>query len=325
MKVNLYGEIPCVNKPVSKIFFGTAIKPMLFGKNCDDLLDAAYRCGLNAFDTARNYAGAEISLGNWIAKQGNREKIVILSKGGHPDANGSRINESAIREDFAKTSEYLHSEYIDIYLLHRDDETVPVGTVVEILNAMHEEGKIGAFGGSNWKYQRIAEANEYAYKKNLLPFSASSPNFGLAHQIQDPWGGGCVTISGDENAAARDWYRKTKIPVIAYSALGRGLFSSKLKASEADRAKEILDSVALKAYDCVENYERLRRCEIISEKKRCSVAQIALRWIFGQGMEIYGVVSASNEERIKENIAALSVNISSMESDYLDLKRDDYE
>ncbi len=79
---------------------------------------------------------------------------------------------------------------------------------METFNAMHEEGNIGAFGASNWTHTRIEEANEYAYKHNLIPFSVSSPNFCLARQIEDPWGGGCVNISGPENIEARAWYEK---------------------------------------------------------------------------------------------------------------------
>ena len=85
----------------------------------------------------------------------------------------------------------MRTDYIDIYLLHRDDPAVPASEIVEIFNAMHREGKIGAFGGSNWTHERIQEANAYAKDHGLIPFTVSSPNFGLADQIADPWGGGC--------------------------------------------------------------------------------------------------------------------------------------
>ncbi len=74
--------------------------------------------------------------------------------------------------------------YIDIYLLCRDDPDVDVAVPVEVMNALHAEGKIGAFGGSNWTHQRIEEANEYAYRRGLIHVTVSSPNFGLADQVQ---------------------------------------------------------------------------------------------------------------------------------------------
>lgn len=318
-----YAEIPYVNKKVSRIFFGTAMQPFMMGGDGNALLDAVYETGVNTFDTARGYAGAEISLGRWIEERGNREDVVILSKCGHPSMFGKkRINETEIRKDFARSSRYLHTDYIDIYLLHRDDPDVEAGTIVEILNAMHAEGKIGAFGGSNWTHQRIAEANEYAYKHNLIPFTVSSPNFGLADQVQDPWGGGCVTISGPSNEDARVWYRENQMPVIAYSSLGRGLFSGRVKSSETEKAGEIMDAVAMKGYGSPENFERLRRCEILAAEKGCTVPQIAMAWIFRQQINTFAVVSTSKASRMQENIDALHIELSPEESRYLDLKRD---
>ena len=167
-----YVKIPYVEKGVSRIFYGTAGQPFMMGGNANDLLDAIYATGVNAFDTARNYMLAEKSLGKWIVDRGMRDKIVILSKCGHPSPFGrKRVNEKDIRKDLRKSLGYLGTDYIDIYLLHRDDPEVPVGEIVEIFNSLHSEGKIGAFGGSNWTHQRIAEANEYAYSHNLIPFT----------------------------------------------------------------------------------------------------------------------------------------------------------
>lgn len=289
-----YVKIPYVKKEVSRIIYGTAMQPFMMGGDGNELLDAMYHLGVNTFDTARNYMAAEVSLGNWLETRGIRDGVVILSKCGHPSPSGEkRINEQEIRKDFQQSSQYLHTDYIDIYLLHRDDPEVPAGNVVEIFNAMHAEGKIGAFGGSNWTHERIAEANEYAYKHNLIPFTVSSPNYGLADQMEDPWGGGCVTISGPSNESAREWYRENQMPVIAYSSLGRGLFSGKLKSSDIENADKYLDPAAMKGYGYPENYERLRRCEELAEAKGVSVPQIAMAWIFGQNLNTFAVVSTS--------------------------------
>ena len=79
-----YVNIPFMEKPVSRIFYGTAGQPFIMGGDGNELLDAIYETGVNAFDTARGYMLSEKSLGNWIAERGNRDKIVLLSKCGHP-------------------------------------------------------------------------------------------------------------------------------------------------------------------------------------------------------------------------------------------------
>lgn len=318
-----YVKIPYVDKEVSRIFYGTAGQPFMMGGDGNDLLDAIYATGVNAFDTARNYMLAEKSLGKWIVDRGIRDKVVILSKCGHPSPFGrKRVNEKDIRKDLRKSLGYLGTDYIDIYLLHRDDPEVPVGEIVEIFNSLHAEGKIGAFGGSNWTHQRIAEANEYAYSHNLIPFTVSSPNFGLADQVQDPWGGGCVTISGPQNQDARAWYEKNQMPVIAYSSLGRGLFSGKVKSSEPEKASEVMDMNAMKGYACPENFERLRRCEELARKYHCTVPQIAMAWIYRQPLNCFAVVSTTKPERMQENIQAMELPLTEDEVLYLDLRKE---
>lgn len=207
-----YSEIQYVGKRVSRLFFGTCIRRMKAGENADDLLDAAFAAGINAFDTARGYGGAERSLGGWIDRRGNRADVVIQTKGG---LNGflwrSRVKERCVRADLERSLKELHTDYVDIYLLHRDDRRVPVGVIVEMLNELVCEGRVRAFGGSNWTYGRIEDANEYAYAKGLQPFTVSSPNFGLAVMEKDPWGGGLTTVTGEKNAAEREWYRRTGV------------------------------------------------------------------------------------------------------------------
>lgn len=315
-----YVEIPYVNKKVSRILFGTAMEPFMSGGDGNAQLDAIYGTGVTTFDTARMYQDSEKSLGKWIVDRNMRDKIVLLSKCAHPDMFGRRrVNDKEIRKDFAISSKYLNTDYIDIYLLHRDDPDVEAGEIVEILNALHAEGKIGAFGGSNWTHQRIEQANEYAYKHSLVPFSVSSPNFGLAEQIADLWGGGCVTISGPDNTEARAWYRANQMPVIAYSSLGRGLFSGKLKSCDADHAEKVMDKAAMKGYGCPANFQRLRRCEELAEQKNCTVPQIAMAWIYKQNLNTFAVVSTSKASRMKENIEALHIELSEDEIKYLDL------
>lgn len=325
-----YAQVPYVKKKVSRIFYGTAIRPFVTGGDGKDLLDAVFAQGVNAFDMARNYMGAEQSVGDWLEARGIREEVVLLSKCGHPDMSGGvpgrkRVNETEMRSDLTKSLEMLHTDYIDIYLLHRDDPETEAAVPVEVFNAMHAEGKIGAFGGSNWTYRRIEEANEYAYAHNLIPFTVASPNFGLADQIEDPWGGGCETISGPAHEEDRTWYRKNQMPVVAYSSLGRGLFSGKLRAEDAmaGKAGDVLDPVAMKGYGYPENYERLRRCEKLAAEKGVTVPQIAMAYIFRCGINVFAVVSTSKPERMQQNIDALGISLTKEECDYLDLRRAD--
>ena len=319
-----YCTIRNVDKKVSKILFGTTLDCLERDGDGDELLDSAVAMGINTLDTARVYVEghSETSIGGWIKRRKNRNDIVILSKGGHYDmgTGKSRVNRKEMRYDLETSLKQLQTDYIDIYLLHRDDPTVPAGEIVEIFNEMHKEGKIGAFGGSNWAYERLKEANEYAEKHNLIPFTVSSPNYGLAEQDTDLWGGGCVTISGPQNKEAREWYLKNDMPVIAYSSLGRGMFSGRVKSAEPEKIGDIMDQPSIEAYGGARNFERLRRCEELAAQKNCSVSQIALSWLLHQELKTFAVVSSKNVGRMQQNVDSLKVELTEAEKKYVNLE-----
>ena len=168
-------------------------------------------------------------LGQWIQSRNIRHKVNIITKGCHHDDNGKRVTPKDLFADANTSLAELNTDYIDLYLLHRDDESKPVSDIIEALNELQAQGNILSFGASNWTHTRIAEANEYAKKHGLNGFSVSSPCFSVAKRIFDPWGGS-VDISGNENKYAREWYVENNIPVIAYSSLARSFLSGKFKS-----------------------------------------------------------------------------------------------
>jgi len=313
-----YRVIQYVDKPISKIVFGCAnsmmmTRPKIFKwKNVFDLLDAAFAAGINTFDTAENYGDSEYILGKWIKKRKIRDKIVIITKGCHPHGM-PRVTPEALREDLEQSFRRLQTDYIDIYMLHRDCPEADIKAIVEVLNEYHKAGKIGAFGGSNWSHNRIAEVNRYTEEHDLVPFTVSSPNFGPAAQIEDPWGGGCISISGSANEDARRWYEDNGVPVFAYSCLGRGMFSGKVKTTDLESGKKMLDKFAIKGYWCPENIERLGRMEEIAKRRNCSMAQIALAYIMQQKFEAFPIATISNIDRIAENISAVNIELTEEE------------
>ncbi|MBC7234379.1 MAG: aldo/keto reductase [Chloroflexi bacterium] len=322
-----YGAIPGVAKPVSRLVLGT----MIISDEADKreasfaLLDTALALGGNAFDTAHVYGGghSERGIGLWMEARGNREKVVIITKGCHHNADRRRVTPFDLESDLMDSLARLRSDYIDVYLLHRDDPDVPVGVMVEALNRHLEAGRIRAFGGSNWSHQRIAEANAYAEAHGLVGFSASSPNYGLAEQVLDPWGPGCVSISGPREAEARRWYRHTNMPILAYSSLGRGFFSGRVDPDHPEAAAAILDRAANTAYAHPQNYERLRRARALAQEKGCTIPQIALAYVLGAPLNVFPLVGAVNGEEFRQNVAAFDIALTPRERKWLDLQVDE--
>ena len=321
-------KMPYLEKEISPIVFGTA-NLILAGaatemqkknsRSCGfALLDAAFSAGINCFDCAAIY-GEEI-LGEWMEQRGIREKIVVISKCAHPNERRNRVTESDILYDIHNTSIKLRSDFIDIYMLHRDDPSVPVSKIVDTMNRLYDARKIGVLGVSNWTHQRLQEANNYAVRYGLMPFTVSSPHFSLAEQIGNPWVGQCVTLSGFKNEAARKWYRENNISVFAYSALARGFFSGRFISYETEKAKTILDEAGIKGYYSADNFERLRRAEYLARIKQCTVPQISLAWLFCQSLVVFPVITSSKEQHIWDNITATEIILSDEEVKWLNLE-----
>lgn len=313
----IYKTYDFLNKKISKIIFGCDLKMMHQGEDVTQLLDAVYNFGINTFDTARGYGHSEEILGKWI-KNKNREDIVIISKCCLEDRkNNTILSKENIIND-VNTSVSILGTYIDILYLHRDNHTVPVNIIIDTLNELINEGKIKAIGVSNWKENRIKEANKYAASHNLHGFVVSSPAYSLANMEIDCWGGGdgCVSIQGDNNKKERDFYIKYKIPVFPYSSLARGFFAGKYKHDDINFINSLKDDARIQYYHDI-NIKRLERAEILAKKKNCTVSQINISYMINQEFDCHPVIASSNINNIKNNIEALDIKLTKDEINYL--------
>jgi aryl-alcohol dehydrogenase-like predicted oxidoreductase len=319
-----YGTVAGVGKQVSRVVLGTMIVNTREYERSAKLLDDALALGVTALDTAHVYAGgdSERAIGRWMEERGNRERVVVLTKGCIPNGDRRRVTPHDMASDIADSLARLRTGYIDIWVLHRDDPAVPIGVIVDALNEHHRAGRIRAFGGSNWTHQRIHEANEYATAKGLVGFAASSPNYGLAEQVQDPWGPGCTTVSGPQNADARVWYGRTRLPIFAYSSLGRGLFSGRITRANFAQTSAQLDDACRTAYCHEVNFQRLDRCEQLARAKGMTVPQIATAWLMAQPLEVYALVGAANGDELASTIAGSELRLTAEEEAWLDLRAD---
>ncbi|MBQ6595763.1 MAG: aldo/keto reductase [Clostridia bacterium] len=332
----LYQSIPNVDKPVSRLVFGTATPKLfaafrsVYGDAPDfeerrqaafSLLDDMYAEGVNCFDCADHYG--EEPLGEWMEARGLRDRVVILTKGAHHNRWRRRVTDFDILHDAHDSLAKMKTDHLDIYMLHRDDPSVPVAPLVDTLNRLHDEGKIRAFGVSNWTIERFEEACEYAVRHRLQPFTVTSPNYSLARQVRDPWGGGCVSLSGPEHAKDRSWYESHGIAVFAYSVMARGFFSGRLDPDQPRRAPELLDEAGVKGYCSPDNFERLRRCGRLAEVKGLTVPRIAMAWLFSQPMQnVFALTSPTRRANMHESVLALETRLTDEECRWLDLESD---
>lgn len=307
-------------KKYSKLVYGTG-NNVIMGEDegaAIACMDLAWENGFTIYDTAYAYGNAEKNIGKWMALRGHREEMILMDKGCNPGQKGSEDIMSAelIRGQNEESLERLQTDYVDFYVLHRDEPGYPVGEIIDVLNALKEEGKIHRFGVSNWSLERLQEANSYAKSHGLAGFSVYSPAYSLAELSGDPWGRS-VTLSGRQNADARKWCQDNHMPVFPYSSLARGFLSGKFRTDREKPIEECLWWAPIEEYDTKENRERLKRAEKMADEKGAAVSQIALAWLLRQPLIIYPIVSPSSDIHMKENIRALDISLTQEECKWL--------
>ena len=319
-----YDYLSGVDKPISRLVQGTVTLNLAEWKQGAALLDAVYDLGCNTFDSAHGYGDgdSERTLGRWIKERGLRDKVVILTKGAHPYDGRKRVTPEDIASDLHDSLERLQVDHIDLYLLHRDDPDVPVEPIVDILNEHHNAGKIGAFGGSNWTHQRIKEANAYAEAQGLTPFTTSSVQFSLAEMVEEPWAD-CKSIGGSSGKEARAWYQKQDIALFTWSSLAGGFFSGRFRQDNLDTFDDYFGKLCVKSYCYQDNFRRLDRAERLANEKGLTLPQVALAYVMSQPLNIFALVGCETGAEFEANVAALRVQLTSEELDWLDLKHED--
>lgn len=316
-----YGSVPGIDKPVSRLVQGTVMVNGTDEAREFALLDAVFEMGCNTFDTAHNYGGGanERVMGRWLAARGNRDEVVIIGKGAHHNQDRRRVTPFDISADIHDSLARFQIDHIDLYLVHRDDPSVPVYPIVEVLNEHREAGRIRAFGGSNWSHQRIAEANAYAEAQGLTPFVASSPNFSLAEQVQVPWEG-CISISASGGEAARAFYRECGMPLFSWSSLAGGFFSGRFRRDNLDSFSEDRDRLCVTAYCYEENFRRLDRVGELAQAKGVSVTQVALAYVLNQPLNIFALVGCYTPREFEAGTEAMDLNLTPEELEWLEQK-----
>lgn len=338
-----YQYLKALGREVSNLILGTMY--LYNGSDGDGFayLDMATKLGVNIIDSAQSYGQSELVLGRWMKERGNRKDVIIITKGCHPSFFRDRVTDFDLQADICDSLAKLQTDYIDIYLIHKDNENYPVGKLMEVLNRNYEEGKILSYGVSNWNHKRIEEANAYCEVHGLHKPDYSSPNFTLADYKSEPWGPGNVSIAGPQNAEAREWYKKTQMPIFAFASLARGFFSGRITRElyEAQKNEEFnpgilfmgeatkeqlsgttekIDPICANSFCFDENFDRLERCVELSEKKGCTVAQIALAYILNVGLNVFPIVGVANAEELKNSIDALEITLTREETAWLNLE-----
>ncbi len=296
-KTDLYVSSLCLGAD----YFGSTIS----NENSFNMLDAFYESGGNFVDSALIYADwlpgeksiSEKTLALWIKSRKLRNKIILSTKGAHPfwtSMDVPRLSPAEIISDLNKSLKNLQTDYIDIYWLHRDDPTRPVGEIIETLNDQVAEGKIRYFGCSNWKAHRIIEALAYSQLHGIDCFVANQMMWSLAEPNTD--------LIEDKTLVPMDsegikLHNDTQMAAIPYSSQAKGFFVKSAKIGFDSLKKGVSD-----VYYNVENVNRLNRAMEVAKNLSVSISGVVLAYLKCQPFTTIPVIGCKTIEQLTDTL-----------------------
>ena len=258
------------------------------------LLDQFYEAGGRALDVANVYSDGESAraVGDWLGSRGVRGEMVIYGKGCHPPY----CSPSLVGAEVDKALEDLGIERLDVFMLHRDDTSVPVERFGEALLEQVRAGKIAGFGVSNWTMPRF---------RSLAHFLAGTPDglvafsnhFSLGDMVTPTWPG-CLSMTKAEIAELG----VRGVDALAWASLGAGYFAGRDVAS----------------WNSPENEARRSRARELSDELGAAPPAVALAYVLHQPSHVLALVGTRSHTHLEEALSACRITLTEEQLTWLE-------
>ncbi|RDI08552.1 aldo/keto reductase [Flavobacterium sp. AG291] len=281
-------------------------------KKSFEILDAFIGAGFNFIDTANVYsrwaAGneggeSEMIIGNWMKKQGNREKLIIATKVGADMGSGKRdLSKKYILKAVEDSLKRLQTDYIDLYQTHWDDETTPIEETLEAYAQLIKEGKVRHIGASNLTPERLKQSLDIAVANNLPAYQTFQPHYNLYER--EVFENGLEPLCLGNN-----------LGVLNYYSLASGFLTGKYR-SEADLNKSQRGGGVAKYLD-ERGFKILAALDEVAAELNSTPATVALAWLINRPSVTAPIVSATSTTQLDSIIKAPDLEITADQLHFL--------
>jgi aryl-alcohol dehydrogenase-like predicted oxidoreductase len=298
-----------------------AVTPLVLGGNvfgwtADEavsfaILDAFIAQGGNAIDTADGYSywvpghqggESETVIGKWLARRGRRDDVLICTKVGWWEKRKGLARQNII-DGCEDSLRRLGVETIDLYWLHRDDETTRPEEYLGALDTLVKAGKVRAVGASNFSAERFGEALETSKRLGLVVFVAQQPEYNL--------------MSRSIETALVPLCLREHVSILPYYGLASGFLTGKYRSS-ADAAKSVRGAGAVKHLKG-KGPAVLAALDAVAKRHGATCAQVALAWLMAKPAVTAPIASATSVEQLTELMGSLQLDLTA--ADVADLDR----
>lgn len=271
-------------------------------------LDAALDLGINFLDSADVYQGgrSEETIGS--ALQNKRDKFVIATKfmnqtgEGPNDWGASRYHMMNALEASLRR---LRTDRIDLYYLHRWDETTPVDELMRSLDDAVRAGKVRYLGVSNCMAWQAAHANLLAEVRGWTPFVAVQSHYHM--------------LEREVESEMLPFCRERGVGMIPYFPLAGGFLTGKYRRGQPAPAGSRGESNPyVQKYMTEANYDLLDRLEAWTKERGHTTGELAQAWLLAHP-EVSSVISgATRLEQVQQNVKAAEWSLSEDEKQQVD-------
>lgn len=254
----------------------------------------AIELGVNFLDTADMYGPFTNEMLVGKAIRDRRDRVVLATKfGNERREDGSWVGVNGSPEYAHKSIDgslkRLGVDHIDLYYLHRVDPKVPIEETVGAMADMVKAGKVRHIGLSEAAPTTIRRANA------VHPITALQTEYSL-------W-------SREPEEEIFDTVRELGIGFVAYSPLGRGFLTGRIKRPEDVKTQGDFrsDNPRFSADNFEKNLRIVEKVEEIAREKGATPAQVALAWVLAQGDDIVPIPGTKRVKYLEENVGAVNI------------------
>jgi aryl-alcohol dehydrogenase-like predicted oxidoreductase len=162
---------------------------MMFGSvgnpdhdDCVRIIHSALDRGINFIDTADMYSAGESEEIVGKALKERRDDVILTTKVHFPMAEGPNHGGNSRRWIIRAVEDSLRrldTDWIDLYQVHRPDESTDIEETLSTLTDLVRQGKIRAFGCSSFPAERVVEAHVVAERRGLMRFRTEQPPYSM--------------------------------------------------------------------------------------------------------------------------------------------------
>jgi len=296
---------------VSPICLGT----MMFGARADEaaskrIVARAREAGINFIDTADVYSKgvSEEITGRAIAE--DRERWVLATKAGNAmggDPHQTGLSRKWLLRAIDESLDRLGTDYVDIYYLHKPDETTPLEETLSAVGDILASGKARYFGISNFRGWQHAEVVRLCDDLGIDRPVASQPYYNAMNRMPEV-----------EVLPACGHYG---IGVVPYSPLARGVLTGKYPPGEAAPAETRAgrkDKRMMESEFRAESLECAQAIKARAEARGMTAGQFALNWVLANPLIGSVLAGPRTVEQWDEYLGALDHALNPEDEDFMD-------